>query len=126
MSDTIIIKNLEVWSHLGVPDAERENKQKLLISISFKTSNVVKAAAADNLALSTDYFAVSERVKEISAERARKLIETLAEDLAQKILVEFGLNKVRLEVRKFVLPDAEWVGIEIERKSGKRKLHKHA
>lgn len=126
MSDSIVIRNLDAWSHIGVPDEERALKQKLKISVSFKARNVAAAAAADDLALSTDYFAVGERVKEIAAERPRKLIETLAEDLARGILAEFGLPKVRIEIRKFILPDAEWVGIEIERKAGKHKAPKHS
>ena len=126
MSDYIIIRNLEVWTHIGVPDEERKEKQKLQVSLSLKTYNVAKAAAADDLALSTNYFAVSERTKEIAAERPRKLIETLAEDLAQKLIAEFGLAKLRVEIRKFILPDAEWVGIAIERKAEKHKSSKHS
>lgn len=124
MSDLITIRNLEVWAHIGVPDEERSQKQKLHVTVSFKVRNTAKAAATDDLNFSTNYFTVSERVKAIAEERPRKLIETLAEDLAQKILVEFGLKKVRIELRKFILPDAEWVGIEIERKAGKEKVPK--
>lgn len=126
MSDSIVIRNLEVWTHIGVPEEERAQKQKLKISVSFKACHVARAAAMDDLALSTNYFAVSERVKEIAAERPRKLIETLAEELARRILLEFGLPKVRIEIRKFILPDAEWVGIEIERKAAKHKGSKHS
>jgi len=126
MSDYITIRNLEVWCHIGVPDEERAARQKLLVSVSFKTYSVAKAAALDDLELTTNYFAVGERVKEIAAERPRKLIETLAEEIAQKLLAEFGLGKLRVEIRKFILPDAEWVGIEIERKAGKHKPRKHS
>ena len=125
MSDYIMIRNLEVWTHIGVPDEERETKQKLLVSVAFKTSAVARAAATDDLALSTDYFKVGERIKAVAAEKPRKLIETLAEELAQKILAEFGLKKVKIEIRKFILPDAEWVGVSIERKAGKSKANKH-
>jgi dihydroneopterin aldolase len=56
----------------------------------------------------------------VAAARPRKLIETLAEEIAQAILAGFAVKKVEVEIRKFILPDAEWVGVAIERKAVKR------
>ncbi len=120
MPDEITIRNLGVSCHIGVPDEERRQPQTLKVSVSFRASGAKKAAVFDDLAFSTDYFAVSRRVQEIAASQPRKLIETLAEDIAQGILAEFGLKKIRVEVRKFILPDAEWVGIAIERRPSKK------
>ena len=40
-----------------------------------------------------------------------KLIETLAEETAAHLLAQFNLRKVEVEVRKFVLPDANYVSV---------------
>jgi dihydroneopterin aldolase len=39
------------------------------------------------------------------------LIETLAEETAAHLLAQFSLRKVEVEVRKFVLPDANYVSV---------------
>jgi dihydroneopterin aldolase len=126
MADIITIRNLEVWTHIGVPDEERAAAQKLRITVAFKAPAVAEAAASDDLAKSVDYFQVAERIKAVAAERPRKLIETLAEELAQKLLTGFKLKRISLEIRKFILPDAEWVGIAIERKAKKAKAQKRS
>jgi dihydroneopterin aldolase len=124
MADIITLRNLEVWTRIGVPDEERAQAQKLHVSVSFKAPSVEEAAATDDLAKSIDYFQVGERIKAVAAEKPRKLIETFAEELAQALLAGFKLKRISVEVRKFVLPDAEWVGIAIERKGKKARKPK--
>ena len=41
----------------------------------------------------------------------RKLQRELAEEMAAHLLAQFDLRKVELEVRKFVLPDANYVSV---------------
>lgn len=110
-----MIEGLEVWSNIGVPDEERAHQQKLQIHAQFPANNFRQAALQDDLTLSIDYFQVSERIKEIAAERPRKLIETLAEELAEKLQTEFSIQKIEIEIRKFILKDAQWVGVKIIR-----------
>jgi dihydroneopterin aldolase len=43
------------------------------------------------------------------------LIETLASELAAKFLQTFPIDKVRLELRKFVLPDANHAAVIVTR-----------
>ena len=49
--------------------------------------------------------------------RPRKLIETLADDIAETILHEFGLRWIEVTIRKFILPNAEWVSVSTRRPS---------
>jgi dihydroneopterin aldolase len=44
-----------------------------------------------------------------------KLIETLAVDLAAMILREDKPERVSVEVKKFVIPQARWVSVRIQR-----------
>ena len=48
---------------------------------------------------------------------ARKLIETLADQLAAALLAEFSLRWIEITIRKFILPNAEWVSVSIRREA---------
>ena len=115
MSDLIRVIDLEVFAHIGVPDAERREAQRLLISLEMGIDSFPHAAGTDNLARTVDYYEVAQRVKSFTAERPRKLLETLAEELASDLLKTFPIKKITLEIKKFVLPDARYVSVKIER-----------
>lgn len=115
MADHIEIRGLRVKSCLGVPDEERQEAQEIEISVDFPVSGVRRAAASDDIAHSVDYYAVVRKIEYICGEKPRKLIETLAEDIAEEVVKTFELQKLRVEIRKFVLPETRWVGIRIER-----------
>ena len=123
MSDTITISRLELKTRVGVPDAERRRPQKVHISLGLRLRSTKSAALTDDLATTVDYAAVCERVKAVAAERPRKLIETLAEDIARSVLVDFpDVREITVEVEKFILPDTRAVGVKIKRKlSAKEK-----
>ena len=74
------------------------------------------AGLGDAIERTVDYYAVSQRVAEIAAEDERKLIETLAEDVAEQLLREFALEAVVVEVRKFILENADYVSVKLERR----------
>jgi dihydroneopterin aldolase len=124
MSDWIAINRLRVWTHIGVPDEERAHPQSLEVTVRFKADGVPAAAYADDLSKTVNYYAVAQRVKAIAAERPRKLIETLAEELAELLIIEFHVSPIEVEIRKFILPDAESVQIAIKRKRKKAKVRK--
>src|ERR1700678_2796262 len=79
MSDLIRVVDLEVWANLGVPEEERSQAQRLLISLEMRVESFAHAAATDSLSRTVDYFGVAERVKHFVSEHSRRLLETLAE-----------------------------------------------
>ena len=115
MSDLIRVIDLEVEAHIGVPDEERACAQKLLISLEMSVNSFARAVKTDDVALTVDYFAVTQRVKILVAERPRKLLETLAEEIAADLLKTFPMQKLTLEIKKFILPDTRHVAVKIER-----------
>ncbi|MDR1190379.1 MAG: dihydroneopterin aldolase [Verrucomicrobiales bacterium] len=117
MPDRIHINRLTVSARVGVSDAERARPQRLEISLTFPVPTVSAAAAGDDLSLTVDYFAVGETVKRVAAARPRKLLETLAEEIAAAVLAEFTVSAVTLEVRKFILPETNFVSLVIERRA---------
>lgn len=112
--DTIIINELEVRYRVGVPEAERAQAQRLLLTVEMD-HDFGAAAACDDLNETIDYHAVAVRLAGFGAGREWKLIETLAVEIAGMILKEFKPERVRVEVRKFILPDTRWVGVKVER-----------
>lgn len=121
MSDRINIRGLEVYAHIGVPDEERARRQKLLVNIGLKLRSTEEAAAADDVTLTVDYFQLAVEIKAVAAARPRKLIETLAEEIAAAAFKHELVREVTVEVEKFILPDTRLVSVEIKRKAPKKK-----
>ena len=115
MSDKITIEDLEVKFHVGVPDEERIEAQKLLITIEiYKELNT--CTKSDDLSKTINYFSVSQEVKALGKNQSWKLIETLASDICKLVLSNFKVDLVRVIVKKFILPDTRWVSVDITRK----------
>ena len=106
--DRIHIEQLEVHGRVGVPDSERAEPQRLSLNVTLWPKI---AELHDNIANAVSYSAVAECAKEFVNQHDYKLIETLAEEMAAHLLAQFDLRKVELEVRKFVLPDANYVSV---------------
>ena len=115
-SDQIFIRGQRVSCHIGVPDEERSEPQELLIHTTV-CPRTPSELIDDDLTKTIDYHAISIRIREIAASHPRRLIETLAEDLAGMVLSEFPVGVVTIEIEKFILPDTQCVGVLITRQS---------
>ena len=111
---TITLTDLEVHYHVGVPDAERAQPQRLLLTVEMQR-DFTRAAASDDLRETIDYYAVSRRLLHFGEGRSWKLIEKLAVDVADLVLAEFGPVSVMVEVKKFILPETRHVAVKVER-----------
>ncbi len=114
MSDQIIIKNLRISTHIGVPAEERAMPQVLELSLWLQPSNTFDQLD-DDIAKTVDYFQLTQRIHQLAGEKPRQLIETFAHDVVTMALAEFDLLSVELELHKFILPDTEFVGVRIKR-----------
>lgn len=114
--DTITITDLEVFYHVGVPDVERAKPQRLLLTVEME-HDFASAAQRDDIAGTIDYYAVTQRLLKFGEGREWRLIETLACNLAEAVLKEFHPHRVRVEVKKFIIPEARHVSVRIERAS---------
>src|SRR5688572_2405885 len=112
--DTILITDLEVYYCVGVPDHERSKPQRLLLCIEMQ-HDFQKAAKTDDISATIDYYGVSQRLLHLGLGRNWKLIETLACDIAAILLKEFGPAHVRVEVKKFIIPEARFISVRVER-----------
>jgi dihydroneopterin aldolase len=112
--DTITIKDLEVRYCVGVPEAEREQPQRLLLTLELR-HDFANAVARDDLRRTIDYLTVCQRLLAYGTGRSWRLIEKLAVDVADLIRREFGATSVRVEVKKFIIPEAAYVSVTVER-----------
>jgi len=113
-SDKIFIRGQKVSCHIGVPEEERLEAQELLIHTTL-IPPVSMGGMDDEILKTIDYHQVYLRIAEVAGERSRKLLETLAEDLAGMILSEFSVDSVAIEIEKFILPNAHSTGVAITR-----------
>ncbi len=113
--DRIVIKDLEVFYKVGVPDEERRAPQRLLLTIELE-HDFTAAAKSDNLATTINYFAVSQRLVKFGEGREWKLLETLAVEIAETVLREFAPAAVEVEVKKFIIPQARYVSVRTARR----------
>ena len=113
----ILISGLRVRANIGVPDEERAEMQELEFDLRIRTAMSFDQMN-DTLSNTIDYARVCQRVSEIVAEKPRNLIETLADEVAGKILAEFDAASVELELRKYILPETRHVAVRCTRVRG--------
>ena len=112
--DTIEIRRLRVSTHIGVPDDERAEPQNLLVTLVM-TPGQNFDGLADEISRTIDYYAVTLEIEALAAARPRRLIETLATDIAGHLLGNHPLAKVAITIEKHILPNTECVAVHIER-----------
>jgi dihydroneopterin aldolase len=110
----ISIVDLEVFYRVGVPDAERAQPQRLLLTIEME-SDFSAAAKSDSIIDTIDYYAATQKLLKFGEGREWKLIEKLAADIAGLILAEFKPSAVTVEVKKFIIPQARHVAVSLTR-----------
>ncbi len=113
--------DLRVSTVIGVYDWEREIEQALTFSIDM-AADVSKAARNDDIRDALDYSAVAQAVKTVVLEGRFQLIETAAEAVAQRLVADYGLAWVRVEVVKPITSEGYTAAITIERGQHRAKL----
>jgi len=108
----ISIVDLEVFYRVGVPDAERAQPQRLLLTVAMET-DFAAAAQSDGIVDTIDYFTVTQRLLQLGQGREWRLIEKLAVDVADLVLKDFHPQSVFVEVKKFIIPQARYVAVSL-------------
>ena len=114
MQDTVHIQQLELSAFIGVPPEERAQPQRLTVNLTLEPVTAFRDTA-DELSRAVDYFAVCKAIQALARERPRKLIETLASEIADALLAQFAIASVEVELRKYILPDTEFVAVRLRR-----------
>lgn len=118
MDDRVHIEQLEIFAHIGVPDDERSAPQRLTFSITLWPRRDA-SELGDQIARAVNYAAVCAETKKFVRDRRDRLIETLADALAKHLLEVFEIRRITIELRKFILPDVEFVSVLVTRQQSK-------
>lgn len=117
--DKIYIRDLEFIGYHGVFEEEKKLGQKFYVSLELIT-NLRDAGINDDILKTTHYGEVAKTVEKVFFSKKYDLIETLAEDIAREILLNFNLiSKLKLEIKKPWAPigiPLDNVAVEINRK----------
>ena len=119
----VFVRNLVVQASIGVHPHERAARQPVRINLDLGVEDdgardrSRPAVGRDQLARVVDYEAIAERVRAIVAAGHVRLVETLAERIAETCLLDRRVLLARVRVEKLaVFADAESAGVEIERR----------
>ncbi|MEY2546027.1 MAG: 7,8-dihydroneopterin aldolase/epimerase/oxygenase [Verrucomicrobiota bacterium] len=116
--DCIHVEQLEVFGRVGVTENERSKPQRLVLNLTtwprenFDTMN-------DDIERTVNYSALCAAVREFMRAHSPRLVETLAANLAAHLLENFPIRKIDIELRKFVVPDTQYVSVALTREAGK-------
>ncbi len=100
MNDKIILTGIEAYGHHGCTEEERCAGSFLKVDVEID-ADLSKAGKSDDLEDTIDYSKILFDVKKIVEGTPRKLIETVAEEIAEKILNDFDkARRVKIILHK--------------------------
>lgn len=112
--DHIHIDDLLFRAKHGVYAKERRVEQEFAVSVSLAVEAPL-AGTSDTLKDAVDYQNIKQIIQEVLEGTSRYLIETLAEEIATRILQDKRIKTVRLSIRKPEVWDNGIPGVTIER-----------
>jgi len=113
--DKILIKDLLVRCTIGVNEAERRERQDVIINIE-AWANLIEAAKTDDIRETFDYKELNKNIIKTVENSQFYLLETLTEKIAQTCLQHEKIHKVKVTAEKpAALRFARSVGVEITR-----------
>lgn len=117
--DRIRISGLRVFCTLGVQKWERLVRREVIIDLTLHAA-VRDPARRDDIAGTVDYAAAAELVIEFTESSEFKLLESLAEGVADLCLALPCVERVDVRIEKVgALDRAERVAVEITRPAGR-------
>ena len=112
--DRIQIEGLELSARIGVPEEERGAPQRLVFNLTLWPIRPL-TDLGDDIERAVNYATVCAVLKSVVASRTDRLIETLANAVALHLLDQFAIQKITVELRKYILPDVEFVAVIVTR-----------
>ncbi|MFC1477422.1 dihydroneopterin aldolase [candidate division KSB1 bacterium] len=118
--DIIKLSNMCFFGYHGPRTIEREVGQHYQVDVSLHL-NIVNASHSDDIAETIDYTEVHEIAREIITKTNFKLIETIAERIAERILDHYAVSRVDVAVRK-LKPAIRGIMDHVEIKISREKI----
>jgi dihydroneopterin aldolase len=115
--DHVVIRDLRLPARIGWTSEERSTPQDVFVTAEM-VADLSPAGSSDNLDDTVDYHAAVRTISELVRSSNSKLLEHLAETIAQRLLGLSSIVRVTVEVRKAAPPveeEVEAIGVHIER-----------
>ena len=98
-STEVEIRELSIYTHHGVTDAEQEVGQRLEFDISFDVPDC-DAVLTDRIEDTVDYGEVCDLVALAATERSYRTLERLCAVIAERLVERYGCESVRVRAAK--------------------------
>ena len=122
--DKIRLEGMVFYGFHGVNPAEQESGQRFVVDLEAQR-DLSAAGVSDDLADTVNYSRLYRLVKEVVEGPSRKLLENLAETIAQRVLDGFDVDAVTVRVKKPEAPIKgsvlSYAGVEIIRERADRR-----
>ena len=116
--DKVLVRDLLVRGIIGLNEWERKKKQDILVNLEL-FSDIQAAEASDDVEKTVNYRTITKAVISTIEGSSYFLVEALATEIARLIVVDFGVERVRVRVEKpGAVRFARSVGVEIVRETG--------
>jgi D-erythro-7,8-dihydroneopterin triphosphate epimerase len=116
--DRVFIRDLAIRCIIGIDEHERQERQDVLVHITMHT-DLRKAGRTDALEDTIDYRALKKQILHLAQESRFRLIEALAQSIADECLRHDRVERVEVAVEKpGALRFARTVGVQIARSKG--------
>ena len=114
MADTLILHDIAASCRIGVYEWEQKTPQDVWVDVELAI-DASTTAASDDVADAVDYAQLVKAVIGEAKRRPCRLLETLAERIAARVLDLSGMPRVRVRVKKKAMPEIGYAAVEIER-----------
>lgn len=113
--DIIYVRQLELETVVGFHEWEQALAQ--LVHVELEIFTDTRAAASSNSVGDTfDYEQIIKRLRRLAADERHRLVEALAERIADVVMTEFAVKHIRVRVAKpHAVSGTRDVGVVIER-----------
>ena len=114
-TDVIFLHDMRVETVVGIWDWERKIRQTVSIDLEMG-ADIRRAAENDDIEHTLNYKLVAKQVQKFVAESEFRLVETMAEKIAETVLQQFDMPWIEVRVSKpGAIRHAKNVGVLIRR-----------
>ncbi len=108
--DKILLEGMEFYAYHGVNESEKSQGQRFIVDVEI-SADLRKASETDDLEDTVNYSRVFRVVKEIVEGPPRDLIETVAGEVARRVIENFAVEQIKVRVSK---PDVPLKGARLK------------
>lgn len=123
--DIVFIEEFVGETVIGIDLSEQHLPQRVRLNLTIGVPSL-KACVTDHIEDTINYAAVRAALRELLASHGVRLLEALAEKVAQCLIRDFGAHWVRVSIAKPAkFEDVKAVGVVIERRRGGTRSAAH-